>query len=218
MCTEQPLPPVQLDHDHAVQGRIARNHKSLHAYEGCCSLVSEYLHIHYACVVPWAAPREASAHHVSEWVQPVSRYVSVPTARCKPIKTNHKTASYISLTAQMTTCDINSVRKSATTQADQGPATELLTLPDHVLEHITSQLHFYEAMYLAQTCHKLHKLFNNMQPPMTVLDSFLKPRFSVELEGTVPLVHIFHFTNWQIASCKRCCCGSSEQASALARV
>ena len=94
----------------------------------------------------------------------------------------------------MTTRDISSVRTLATAKADQAPSTELLTLPDHVLEHITSQLDIWEAVYLAQTCHKLHKLFNSMQPPMTVLDSsILRPSFSVELEGSVPLVHIFHF-------------------------
>lgn len=83
---------------------------------------------------------------------------------------------------------------------------ELLSLPDCILERITSQLDCYEAMWLKQTCHKMDKLISEMQPPMTVLDTkILKPTFKVKLDSVVPLIHILEceWDEWGDAIMKR---------------
>lgn len=44
------------------------------------------------------------------------------------------------------------------------------------------------------TCHKLHDIFDGLQPPVTVLDcDVTRPKFQTKVGGAVPLVDIFQF-------------------------
>ena len=70
----------------------------------------------------------------------------------------------------------------------------LLDLPDIVLELIMEDLGVWEAAGLSITCHKLHDLFVNVDPPKTLLDTLLfQPKFSILLGSSAPMVHIFQF-------------------------
>jgi len=44
------------------------------------------------------------------------------------------------------------------------------------------------------TCHKLHDVFEGLQPPVTVLDcDVTRPKFQTKVGSVVPLIDIFQF-------------------------
>ena len=79
-------------------------------------------------------------------------------------------------------------------ELEDKPPCHLLTLPEDVLAQIVRCDDWFMALHWSMTCHKLHDVVTNMQPPMTVLDSIvLEPTFKTKPDSVLPLVDLFQF-------------------------
>ncbi len=92
------------------------------------------------------------------------------------------------------TLPTSSCTNAAAPQPDRRTPCQLLALPDGVLAQVTSCCDWFEALSWSMTCHRLHEIFEGLQPPVTVLDcDVTRPKFQTKVGSVVPLIDIFQF-------------------------